>query len=234
MEFQMSVKALTWAFEQPLAGNEKVVLLALADHADENGSCWPSMRRIAEKACIAERTVRRILIVLEEGGFLLVNSQHDPSGRSAPNRYELAMAGRVTNCQGGRVTLVSGGGDTVVRGEGDTVVTPYEPSDRTIKDSDPHIPLATEAEQTKDFEEFWNIYPKRPSNPKQPAWKSYLKARKSGATHAEIMAGLAAYARTRQGKDATYTAMGATWLNQERWKDDYGPAVQVRRTGNFV
>lgn len=229
----MSVKALSWAFDQPLAGNEKVVLLALADHADENGSCWPSMRRLAEKACIAERTVRRILITLEEGGFVAVNSQHDPSGRSAPNRYELAMGGRVTNCQGG-VTLVSGGDDTVVRGEGDTVVTPYEPSDRTISKINPPTPQATEAEHLKDFEEFWDAYPKRPNNPKQPAWKSYLKARKSRATHAEIMVGLAAYALSRLGKDPTYTAMAATWLNQERWKDDNGPIVKVRRTGNFV
>jgi hypothetical protein len=77
-------------------------------------------------------------------------------------------------------------------------------------------------------------YPKRPSNHKTPALKSYLKARKEGATREIIMAGILAYARTRIGKDPEYTAQAATWLNQKRWETDYGPVKMVRTSGNFV
>jgi DNA-binding transcriptional regulator YhcF (GntR family) len=226
MEFQMSVKALTWAFEQPLAGNEKVVLLALADHADENGSCWPSIRRIAEKAFIAERTVRRILILLEQYGFISVITRHDVSGRSAPNRYELLMAGRVTNCQGGRVTLVSGGDDTGVRGEGDTVVTPLK---RTIIKNHQKKDIVSET-----FNEFWSAYPKRAAHSRHKAAENYAKAIKDGATHEQIMAGVKAYAASRVGQDPVYTAMAATWLNQKRWEDDFTPAKMLMRGRNFV
>ena len=37
----------------------KLVALILADHADSDGVCWPSYRRIAERSCLSERTVRR-------------------------------------------------------------------------------------------------------------------------------------------------------------------------------
>lgn len=44
----------------------KLVALILADHADSDGLCWPSYRRIAERACISERSVRRYVKELQE------------------------------------------------------------------------------------------------------------------------------------------------------------------------
>lgn len=37
----------------------KLVALVLADHCDADGFCWPSYRRIAERSCLSERSVRR-------------------------------------------------------------------------------------------------------------------------------------------------------------------------------
>ncbi len=37
----------------------KLVALILADHCDADGFCWPSYRRIAERSCLSERSVRR-------------------------------------------------------------------------------------------------------------------------------------------------------------------------------
>lgn len=37
----------------------KLVAMILADHADADGVCWPSYRRISQLACQSERTVRR-------------------------------------------------------------------------------------------------------------------------------------------------------------------------------
>lgn len=68
-----------------------------------------------------------------------------------------------------------------------------------------------------DFEEFWSLYPRKVAKPN--AQKAYLKSRKKGATHEEIIDGLRKYIASVAGKDPTYIAHGASWLNAERWKD---------------
>lgn len=44
----------------------KLVAIILADHADGDGYCWPSYRKIAERANMDERTVRRHVKTLQE------------------------------------------------------------------------------------------------------------------------------------------------------------------------
>ncbi|MDI9599907.1 MAG: helix-turn-helix domain-containing protein [Acidobacteriota bacterium] len=48
----------------------KLVALILADHADSDGVCWPSYRRIAERSCLSERTVRRYVGELADSGVI--------------------------------------------------------------------------------------------------------------------------------------------------------------------
>jgi len=48
----------------------RFVLLCLADHADDEGRCWPSVATIARKTCMTERGVRKILRRLEDEGYL--------------------------------------------------------------------------------------------------------------------------------------------------------------------
>lgn len=46
----------------------KLVAIILADHADSDGVCWPSYRKIAERANMSERNVRRLVKqLLDEG-----------------------------------------------------------------------------------------------------------------------------------------------------------------------
>lgn len=67
----MSVHALAWAFEQEIEpSGRKFVLVALADHADAQGRCYPSQVRLAFMTGQGVRTVRRHLADLEELGFI--------------------------------------------------------------------------------------------------------------------------------------------------------------------
>jgi hypothetical protein len=74
----------------------------------------------------------------------------------------------------------------------------------------------------KEFEEFWEVYPKRLGpNPKAPARKSFLRFCKSGVDPALIIAGARACAAKERDKVGTpYIPQAVTWLNQQRW-DDY-------------
>lgn len=88
----MSVQAIAWAFEQyvPQPG-AKLVLLALANFANEQGLCWPSQATIAELTSQGVRTVRGHLATLEEMGLIARQARIREDGTYASDAYQLLM-----------------------------------------------------------------------------------------------------------------------------------------------
>ena len=69
---------------------ELLVLLALADHARDDGVCWPSIRTIAAKARVEERSAQRIIRRLIEKGLVeIVTKGGCIDGHNVPNRYRV-------------------------------------------------------------------------------------------------------------------------------------------------
>lgn len=68
-----------------LPGHLKMVLLAMADHANDEGRCYPSQELIAEKTSQAERTVRHNQELLTRMGLVEVLARR----RQAPQEYQL-------------------------------------------------------------------------------------------------------------------------------------------------
>lgn len=67
----MSIKLMTAVWErQDLSPTQKLVLLALADWANDEGLCWPSIDRLAVKTGMAGRSVQRIIRQIEDIGLL--------------------------------------------------------------------------------------------------------------------------------------------------------------------
>lgn len=60
--------ALVWELELP--DSEKLVLLALADAANDEGVCWPSMATLARKCTKSDRTVQTSIKKLIAAGHL--------------------------------------------------------------------------------------------------------------------------------------------------------------------
>ncbi len=80
----MSNKYLTLVWEHSRAkGSELLVLLAIADHADESGHAYPGIARLAKKARIDERSVRRAIKALERIGEI----RADRGGGRKSSRY---------------------------------------------------------------------------------------------------------------------------------------------------
>lgn len=69
--------AAVWALE--IACTEKFVLLALADNANDDGSCWPSIDTLATKTSLSTRTVRYALKRLSETGHLAIKQRFGSS-----------------------------------------------------------------------------------------------------------------------------------------------------------
>lgn len=84
---------MNWAWRQPLAPTHKLVLMALADAADDHGVCWPSVSTLARKCSVSSRTVQRALRVLMEQRLLVAEPRRRSDGSSTSNRYRLLLTG---------------------------------------------------------------------------------------------------------------------------------------------
>lgn len=66
----MSVRVMSAVWDLPLPPSEKLVLLALADWASDDGRCWPSIKAVADKSGVSQRTVQRMLREAENNGLI--------------------------------------------------------------------------------------------------------------------------------------------------------------------
>jgi len=66
----MSIKIQTTCWSIKLPPTTKIVLVCLADFADDYGRCYPSAQLIAERTGLNERSVRRAIASLENDGHL--------------------------------------------------------------------------------------------------------------------------------------------------------------------
>jgi DNA-binding MarR family transcriptional regulator len=88
----MSVRAMAWAWEQHgLSEGEKLLLMAIADHADDDGKAWPSQDRLGQKIGRSERTVRERLKKLESLELLVREQRHKENGHRTSDMIRLNM-----------------------------------------------------------------------------------------------------------------------------------------------
>lgn len=65
----MSIRVMSRVWDSShQEGGRLLVLLALADWADDDGKCWPKLSQLATKARMSVRTAQRALLDLEEEG----------------------------------------------------------------------------------------------------------------------------------------------------------------------
>ena len=82
---------MNWAWQLRLKPTIKFVLMALADIADDNGYCWPSVTTLANKTCMDVRSVQRILKTLREDNLIQVKAQFRSDGSPTSNKYKLSL-----------------------------------------------------------------------------------------------------------------------------------------------
>jgi len=67
----MSVEATIWAWKsQPSKQSEKFILLAMADRAGEEHTCWPSIARLVKDTMLNEKTINTALRSLVNQGLI--------------------------------------------------------------------------------------------------------------------------------------------------------------------
>lgn len=88
----MSFKLVENAFDAPVADPQaKLVLLAIARHADKRGSCYPSAARLMVVTGLSKASVYRKISYLEKHGFIRVTRRWG-EGKNTSNLYHLLLS----------------------------------------------------------------------------------------------------------------------------------------------
>lgn len=214
----MSVKVSSWVWHgdetKDLAGNEMILMLALADVADDSGRCRflaededLSYGSLSVKARVSRSTLIRLLAKLRETG--LIEQTRGVKGR--PNEFRIA------------VPWVEKSGSNLEPNAGDSVSSATdEVSSETLFGLNPDVrssPIRNHVEDVvnaHDFESFWSAWPRK--NSRKDAEKAWAKAIKKASP--EVIIGAArAYASSPYRPEKQFVPYGASWLNGERWND---------------
>ncbi|SCC08815.1 MULTISPECIES: helix-turn-helix domain-containing protein [Snodgrassella] len=86
----MSVKLMAKAWEMDLSQGEKLVLLALCDHANDDGVCYPSQEYLAQKCSMSPRSLIDQINKLKKHGILTAERRQKGGGRLA-NLYVINL-----------------------------------------------------------------------------------------------------------------------------------------------
>lgn len=206
----MSFKCMLWASKARTgSATKKVILLLLADRANDEGMCFPSMDTIAYDCELTRECVSRNIKAMEEAGLLHVTKNSKSDGTWKNNVYHLHVTqdhmGHVIE---DHVPCDSGSRDHVTDDHTNQSIEPIkQPIDRL-------------------FEDFWNLYPRKVG--KGAARKSYEKALKK-TTHDAIVISVMEHMDTDQWKrdNGQYIPHPSTWLNQERWLDEVKSGMPI-------
>lgn len=251
--YSMSVhiSSAVWKIVMPNAGR-KLVAVALADMANDDGSCWPSLRTLASRCNLSEDSIRNHLHALESIGILKASPRFQ-GGRQTSNVYAFSpdiVTGKALHLEWGRVESApplekqeggekqEGEGGKKQEGGGWEKLPPHEPSEGTVikpsKGGEVVLSLDNQNEDppqqaySQAFEQFWNAYPNKKA--KGNAFKAFQRAKRQASLETMLEA------IQRQKKSASWTKDNgafiphpASWLNGARWLDELEKPTQPKR-----
>lgn len=214
----MSVRLMAQILDHgPKRQAARFVMLVMADYANDEGHCWPSIPSVADKACMSERSAYRVINELISEGWLEVVSG---GGRGKTNRYMVRTNPDTVSVNDGENPDTLAGNDALnpdICALNPDTVSP-KPSLTINRQSPP--PIVPPPAKIR-FDAFWAIYPRRVG--KGAARKAWDKAMKRAPPDL-IIERAAAFGQQVNGTDPKYIPHPATWLNGDRWEDDPEPA----------
>ncbi|MHC8404323.1 helix-turn-helix domain-containing protein [Pseudomonas sp. TMB3-21] len=207
MSMELMVKAMKTKVGNPL---RKLVLIKLADNANDQGECWPSYQHIADQCEIDRSTVRRHIKQLHAQKLLRIENRDGPKGNSS-NLYYLTLRG--VGPERIPVGPESTGG---VGPESTRTSNPSEPVNEPKPMGSP--------EPLEGFEAFWKMYPKKKS--RKEALKAWAKLKPDDDLRQTLITALGKHCISVDWKKegGRYIPNASTWLNGERWTDVLRPA----------
>ncbi|EKE3871810.1 helix-turn-helix domain-containing protein [Escherichia coli] len=252
MSMNLMAKAMNIKVGNPL---RKLVLIKLADNANDNGECWPSYQHVADQCEVSRSTVKSHIRALEEMGLLkrefrrkgelnqsnvfyltLDNAQQiqpESCGAGAARGGAGAARGGAGAALGGGAGAALGGG----AGAAPRTYHSFEPVNEPKNIMFEHV--RTECEKTPDrheeidkaFEEIFWCAGMRKAGKKNAAsafrtqFREWRKTTRGTASEFATM--LAEDIACRNGKQFGFDRLlPSSYLNGQRWNDEKPETIQ--------
>ena len=161
----MSYKAYDWVWTHEFGSpTAKLVMMALAKHADENGKSWPKVQTLAKFCGISSRTVQRQIKEFERAGLLTIQKEYRDDGGQTTNRYFInlpsvkALAPTDNAVTGGMTSTTPLAQTALCHGGNDTAMTyqelPREPKKELLQTTGNNLSLP---KGLKDGDRAWIV-----------------------------------------------------------------------------
>ncbi|HRI12866.1 MAG TPA: helix-turn-helix domain-containing protein [Verrucomicrobiota bacterium] len=213
---------------QGLSGTEKLVLIRLADRANEQDQCFPGQTSLAKDCCLTTRAVRNAIHSLAQKGHLLVVK---PATFNQSATYRITPTPPESGSGGER----DSGAEQDSAPSGTAFRSPPELNSGPLRNGVPPNPNITQREPSENpqrvdgiaakkvkpsadgFDAFWELYPNKVA--KKSAEKAWAKT--TDADRTAILLDLKSRPASKEWtKDGgQFIPHPATYLNGERWND---------------
>lgn len=242
----MSIKLMTQVWALPVHEKCKLVLLSLADQANDDGVCWPDIDTIAARCSVSTKTVQRAISALETDGWLSVKREYgkapifrvildDKPGEKSPERApdkapELpADSGQKSEKDKLSKSENSPGNLDKLSIDLDKLSNSHT---RTV--IEPSLPLTPSPSADglgaglPGFERWWQTYPKARRVAKSKCLRIWRSRQLEPRTERIIRVLLDDACSPQWVKDSgQFVPMPATWLGQERYEREIGSAAAM-------
>jgi Helix-turn-helix domain len=221
----MSWQAAAWATKQRVGDSTlKLLLLILANYANEEGECWHSQKRISFDSEIPERTLRRKMTALVELGLIEITERRRDDGMKATSLIRLISEPAATVAGGEDQRPKSG----VTSGQngGVPAATKVAGPDSSKNNLEPSMFTCAKASLTPadDWpadaaDQFWLAFPPFRRQARAKVAAKLARIRKEKVTWATVFGGLLKFSATNPGE---FAPAPMVWLNEGRWDREYG------------
>lgn len=219
--------ATVWEKSQH-SGTGLLMLLAIADFADDEGQAFPSVATLARKCRMKERNAQYILSELIESGELAILRGNGPRGC---NLYKINI--RSLGVQQSAPVQSTAPLQQSAHPPCNTVhLTPATECTQTIIETSVNHQGPLRGELQQSFMSFWNAYPRKAA--RADAQKAWKKLNPNPDLLVSIMAALKSQSQSAdwQKDGGKFIPYPATWLNGRRWEDEVSTSPTAKNQAN--
>lgn len=220
-----------------LSATQKLCLLVLAEWSDPDGTnCRPAMETIAHKASVNEKSVRRAMDAAAPLGWF---ARHHRRSNKGWKQFEYTLripdAADSVPCRNVDAPDTESGANEASNGlsvQMHRTLCPHAPDtesdDLSITYPRPskeqkHVQSVLIAGGGNRFEEFWKAYPRKVNRKgAEKVWKSKRLESKADQVITDVQSRVA---DAGQWTDPNFIPHATTYLNNERWEDQWIPSA---------